>query len=282
MVGSMNAFDAPPSPSSPTAPDWVGVLCDVLRRLRAPDGCPWDREQTHATLKPFLVEECAEALDAIDDGDDAGIRDELGDLLMHIVFHAQIAAETGRFDLQEVARMAVEKMRRRHPHVFGEASATDAAAVEDLWEQIKAEEKPERRRPGVTAAMARIPRHLPALLRAEKIQRKAAKVGFDWHSPEPVLAKIGEELDELRHAFAQQNPQECEEELGDLLFALVNFSRFVSSAPAEELLSRATSKFQRRFAFIEQQLQDRGKTPEACTLDELEALWNEAKRRGIR
>lgn len=260
------------------APCWVAELVEVLRRLRAPEGCPWDRAQTRATLKPFLVEECAELLDAIDAGQDEHIREELGDLLMHLVFHAQLATEAGQFDFQDVARTAVEKMRRRHPHVFGEATAGDVAAVVDLWEQIKSREKPERVS-GPTAAMARIPRHFPALQRAERVQRQAAKVGFDWTTPAPVLAKIEEELGELRQAFAQHHRAECEEEVGDLLFALVNFARFVGEVPAEELLQRATDKFQRRFAFIERRLLAQGRKPEDCPLDELEALWEEAKRR---
>ncbi len=266
-----------PCPSPPLPVDWVAELREVLRRLRAPDGCPWDREQTHASLKPFLVEECAEVLDAVDDGDAAAIREELGDVLMHIVFHAQIAAEAGRFDLQDVARVAVEKMRRRHPHVFGEATAADAAAVAGLWEQIKAREKGQATQVGPAAAMARMPRHFPALHRAEKVQRQAAAVGFDWTAPEPVLAKIDEELAELRQAFAEGSQKDCEEELGDLLFALVNLSRFVSSVPAEELLARATGKFQRRFAHIERRLREQGRAPQECPLAELEVLWIEAK-----
>ncbi len=253
--------------------DWFGELVEILRRLRAPDGCPWDREQTHASLKSHMVEEMAELFDAIDDADDAGMVDELGDLLMHIVFHGRIAADEQRFDIHAVARNACEKMRRRHPHVFGDASAADANAVVDQWEAIKKQEKNAPRR---LSALDGVPRHLPALHRAQKLQKKAAKVGFDWPDVAGVVAKIEEELAEVKAALAAGRNDELGEELGDLLFAVVNLARF-RHLDAEGLLHACNRKFERRFRRVEELAAAAGLRPENCGLEKLDGFWDQAK-----
>lgn len=256
-----------------TIHDSVAELVAIIARLRAPGGCPWDHEQTHESLKPCLVEEVGEFLDALDDGDDAAMAEELGDVLLQIVFHCQIAAETGRFTLQDAARVCCEKMIRRHPHVFGETQIADAAGVLDQWDRIKRDEK---KTVAPESVLSGVPRHLPALQRAQKMQKKAAKVGFDWPSIDGVLAKIEEELAEVRGALAGGDDAKVAEEIGDLMFSVVNLSRF-REHQAEELLHGTVRKFERRFRHIETALRADGRKPEDCTLAELDALWNQAK-----
>ena len=259
---------------TPMEKDWVIELARIMAVLRAPGGCPWDAEQTHASLKPYLAEEAAEVLDAIDEGDDQALADELGDLLLQVVFHCQIAQEEGRFTLQDVARGICEKLRRRHPHVFAEAKADTPQAVLAQWERIKkAERGNESRR---KSAVEGVPRSLPALHRAHKMQKKAASVGFDWPAIEGVMAKIEEELAEVKGALASGDDDAVAAEIGDLLFAVVNLSRFRNRV-AEELLQGTIKKFERRFRRIEEVLAERGLRPEDCSLEELDALWNRAK-----
>ena len=255
--------------------NWISELLKVMDKLLSDQGCPWDREQTHSSLKKFLVEECAELLDSIDDKDDVGICEELGDILMHIVFHANIATREGRFTFDDVAKVITEKMIRRHPHVFGDEKVNHADEVLAVWNRAKAEEKGDR---GFTSILEGIPRHMPALLRARELQRKAAKVGFDWEQPEHVIEKIEEELDELKKAYASGDEKHIEEEIGDLLFAVVNFSRFRKSIPAEELLAQANKKFIDRFQYIEKELEKGGKKLEDASIEEMEEFWNEAKK----
>lgn len=256
------------------AKDYVQELVRILARLRAPDGCPWDAKQTHETLKPYIVEEVAEFLDAVDERDDHGMADELGDVLLQIVFHCQIAEEEGRYDLQKAARLCCEKMIRRHPHVFGGSSVADADGVVAQWEAIKREE---RGGEAPSSAVEGVPRHLPALHRARAIQRKAAKVGFDWPAVDGVLAKIEEELLETRAAIAEGRREAIAEEIGDLLFSVVNLSRFCDECP-EELLHATIRKFERRFRGMEALLAERGMEASGCEIDELEELWQQAKR----
>jgi tetrapyrrole methylase family protein/MazG family protein len=255
--------------------EWIDELQDVLEKLRSPEGCPWDREQTHSSLKEHLIEECAELLDSIDDNDDQGICEELGDVLMHIVFHAKIAEEEGTFTFDDVAREVTEKMVRRHPHVFGEESVSNVDEVMTIWNRAKKKEKGDR---GFTSILDGIPRHMPALLKARELQKKAAKVGFDWKQPEQIIEKIEEELQELKEAMASGDEVHVEEELGDLLFAVVNLSRFRNSTPAEELLARANKKFIQRFQYIERTIEKRGDTLQETSIEEMERLWNEIKR----
>lgn len=252
--------------------DWLQELADIVARLRSPGGCPWDRRQTHASLKRYLVEESAELLDAIDERDDAAIEDELGDLLLQVFLHAQIGAEEARFDVQSAARRICEKMLRRHPHVFGDAEAETPDAVVRQWEEIKREERGGE----PDSALSGIPRHLPALHRAHDVQKKAARVGFDWPDVEGVVAKIEEELDEVREALDAGDSENLAAEIGDLLFAVVNLGRF-RGLLAEELLHGTVRKFERRFQRMESLLGESGKRPEACSLDELDALWEQAK-----
>lgn len=258
--------------SEPNKTDWMEKLIDTLAKLRSPDGCPWDREQTHSSLKEFLIEECAELLDAIDDQDDEGICEELGDILMHIVFHSQIAKDGGRFDFNDVARIETEKMIRRHPHVFADEKAANPDEVLTIWQKVKKQEKGDN-----YSRFERIPRHLPALMRAREYQIKAAKAGFDWDKQEDILEKIAEEVEEIRVAMAQKDEQAIDEEIGDLLFATVNLSRFRKRTPGEELLAKSIHKFQKRFEYIEAELAKQGTSPEASTLEEMEVLWNKAK-----
>ncbi|OGV59119.1 MAG: nucleoside triphosphate pyrophosphohydrolase [Lentisphaerae bacterium GWF2_52_8] len=256
--------------------EWLPKLLEVIAVLRSPEGCPWDREQTHSSLKQFLMEECAELMDAIDDDDAECICDELGDLLMHVVLHSRIAEEQGRFDFNEVARMSTEKMLRRHPHVFGDAKASCSGEVVKLWEEVKKEEK-EGKGKKAESVMDGIPRQLSSLLHAEKIQRRAAKYGFDWSAPEQIVEKIEEELQELRQAMAEGRDEAVDEEIGDLLFAVVNLSRFRKGPSSEDQLTGTIRKFQKRFRHIERRLAENGRNLEEASIDEMEALWQEAK-----
>jgi ATP diphosphatase len=263
----------------------IAALLDIMAALRAPGtGCPWDLEQTFATISPYTIEEAYEVADAVarDDLDD--LRDELGDLLLQVVFHARIAEEQGAFDFGDVVEAITEKLLRRHPHVFGDAGKLSPDEVRGLWERIKAVEKSERAlrrprdtRPSGQGALAGIPPGLPALIRALKLQVKAAQVGFDWGESAPVLAKIREEIDEIAAASDSQDRRQLAGEIGDLLFAVVNLARHFDVDPDAAL--RATNlKFARRFAAIEHALAARGKTPQQSSLTEMDALWEDCKR----
>jgi len=259
-------------------------LLDLMARLRAPDGCPWDREQTPATLKPQLLEECYEVLEAIDSGSQEHLTEELGDLLLHVVFQAQIAQEAGDFTFAEVANGIADKLVRRHPHVFGTEKVADAGSVVTLWHQLKKAEKPERE-----SALDGVPRALPALMRAEALQKKARNVGFDWPDVGGSLEKVREEVIEVTaeiesdFAFTHANESKfaastkTSEELGDLLFSIVNLTRHLK-LNAEELLTAANDKFSRRFRAVEERIKAQGKTMSECTLEELDAAWDEVKK----
>lgn len=245
----------------------------VMARLRAPDGCPWDREQTHATLRESVIEEAYEVAAAIHSGDDVNLREELGDLLLQVVFHAQLASEDGRYDFDAIARGIVEKLVRRHPHVFGAENAADSAAVLVRWEEIKRLEKGSTS----TSALDGVSDGLPALIHAEKVQKKAGKVGFDWSEIPPVVAKIREELAEVEAELVSGNPERLEEELGDLLFATVNLTRKLKVS-AEVALQQATSKFVTRFTQLENLATQRGLKLEDMSLAEMDQLWDEIKK----
>ena len=251
----------------------IQQLRAIVARLRAPDGCPWDQEQTHASLRAGLIEEAYEVVEAINMGDDANLREELGDLLLQPIFHAQIAAEEGRFDLDDVARSIVEKLLRRHPHVFGEDRCADSAEVLRKWDDIKRAEKGWQ----AESALDGISGGLPALMRAEKVQKKAARVGFDWSEAAPVVAKIREELAEVEAELAQGAAPRIEEEIGDLLFSVVNLARKLK-VDGETALQRATDKFSTRFRKVEALARERGIALEKLTLAELDVLWDEVKR----
>ncbi len=250
----------------------VARLQEIVARLRAPDGCPWDREQTHSSLRALLVEECHEVIDAIERADDANLCEELGDLLLHVVMHAQLAGERGAFTLEEIAATICEKMIRRHPHVFGDKLAADSEAVLKQWEQIKREEKGNDG--GLLDGVAR---SLPALLRSQTLQKKAARVGFDWPDVEPVYGKLAEEIGEVREAFEQNDPAAVEAEIGDLLFSAVNLARKLG-VDAETALAGANKRFASRFRHIEQTLRAEGREWEGTSLEELDRLWEQAKR----
>ncbi len=252
-------------------------LLQLMVRLRDPEtGCPWDRQQTYATIVPHTIEEAYEVADAVAREDWAELRFELGDLLFQIVFYARIAEEEGRFNFADVASGIVEKMTRRHPHVFGNARYADAAAQTTAWEQIKAAEKAEKGESS-TSVLDGISLALPGLTRAVKLQKKAAHVGFDWGAAEPVLAKIEEEIGEIRHEIATQAPPErLTDELGDVLFAVANLARHLQLDP-EMALRGTNAKFERRFRQIEGWLAEQGYTPAQSTLTEMDALWDQAK-----
>jgi tetrapyrrole methylase family protein / MazG family protein len=247
-------------------------LVNVMATLRAPGGCPWDREQTRESLKAFLIEETYEVLESLDQGDPGRLQEELGDLLLQVVFHAEVAAELGEFTIREVLAHVTDKLVRRHPHVFGEGRAETAAEVLANWERLKQAE-----RGGVqeASALSGVPRTLPALLRAQRLQDKAARVGFDWGETAAVVRKIEEELTELHDAMADR-PEAVEGELGDLLFSLVNLARFLN-VNAEEALRKCAEKFIRRFRHIETTMAAKGKPLTESTLAEMDALWHEAK-----
>lgn len=262
-------------------------LVELMKKLRAPDGCPWDREQTYATLAPMLLEEAYEAFEAVEEareGNPAELRDELGDLLFQIVFYAQVAAEQGDFSINDVTNAIHEKMVRRHPHVFADTAAADTAAVLRNWEAMKQEE---RRAAGKSEREASlldgVSSKAPALMEAHQLTTKAARVGFDWEKVDDVFAKLEEEIGELRtaiktHALSNSEADHSgvREELGDLLFAVTNIARHLKVEP-EAALKLTNRKFRRRFGFIEAKLSEQGRTFEGTTLDEMEALWQEAK-----
>jgi ATP diphosphatase len=259
----------------------IAALIDIMAALRTPGtGCPWDLEQSFATIAPYTIEEAYEVADAIGRGDFGDLREELGDLLLQVVFHARMAQEQGAFDFGSVVEAITEKLVRRHPHVFGDARGLKVEAVNALWERIKAQEKAERAANGKGAehsgALAGVPVGLPALTRALKLQHKAGKVGFDWNDPRAVLAKIREEADEIEAALDVSGGDAIAGEVGDLLFAVVNLARHVDADP-EAVLRAANAKFERRFAAIERALADVGKSPREATLAEMDALWDAAK-----
>jgi len=267
---TVNALLIPPLPTGTAFEQFQ----EIVAHLRAPDGCPWDKEQTHLTLRKHLIEESYETLDALDAGNPEKMREEFGDLLLQIVLNAQIASECGEFTMTEVIKGIHDKIVRRHPHVFGDVVVNGVGNVLQNWEKIKAAER-ESRGDAEKGLLNGLPGALPALSQAQEFQDRAARVGFDWPEIEGVLDKISEEIDEVRHASDQD---ELTAELGDLFFALVNLARW-KKIDAESALRRTNRKFKGRFAYIEQGSRQMGRTIEDLSLDEMEALWQEAKRK---
>ena len=249
-----------------------GKLCEIVAKLRGPGGCPWDREQTHESLLPALIEEAYEVTEAAREKNDAHFREELGDLLLLVVMHAEIASETDRFNIDDVVRDISEKLIRRHPHVFGTSDARDSGAVLKQWEAIKRDEKKTD-----SHYLASLPKALPALMRAQKAQSKAARVNFDWTDVRDVVAKLEEELRELKQAMASADPARTEEEIGDVLFAIVNLAR-KCRLDAESALQRGTDKFVTRFNRLEDELQRQGKRLCDVDLAKMDAIWDEIKK----
>ena len=249
-------------------------LLTVVATLRGEHGCPWDREQTLHSLKRYVIEESYELVDAVESGDPARHLDELGDVLLQVVLQAQIRSEEGRFKFDDVAGALADKLIRRHPHVYGAARARDSAAVVKNWEIIKAGEK----KSGPRSVVEGIPRHLPALQRAQRIQSRVARVGFDWKRVDAVLEKVEEEIGELRAALKRKNASLVREEIGDLLFTIVNFCRF-RGIEAEEALEQTINKFLARFRHVEARVFAAGRKLTDCTLEELDGYWNDAKRK---
>jgi len=286
VKGASRGSNKPAKPQPSNAGDLFEKLVAVQARLRAPNGCPWDREQTHQTLRTYLVEEAYEILEALDSGDDSKLAEELGDLLLQIVFHSQIAKEEGRFSVSDVIRVIHDKMIRRHPHVFGEVRAKDSAEVLRNWEQIKAQErrlKNETSKSPVNDIAAEpslldgVSRALPATLEGFQLTRKAARIGFDWEDAGGVMDKLAEETEELKNALNSEDEGKIEEELGDLLFAAINLSRFLKTDP-EIALKKANAKFSRRFRAMEKTARASGREFKDLPRGEMETLWNETKR----
>lgn len=257
-------------------------LVSVMARLRAPGGCPWDHEQTYASLAQYLLEEAYETFDAIQEADSTGdttnLREELGDLLLQVVFHSTIAAERGDFTIDDVAAGVAQKLVLRHPHVFGDAKLERAQDVLDNWDALKANErkasgKDEKQKESI---LDDVPLHFPALLEALKLTRRAAKVGFDWEDTDRIFDKLHEEVSELKDAISGTDAEHVAEEIGDLLFVVVNLARRLDIEP-ETALKKTNRKFRKRFKFIEEDLQDRGQTLEDSELSEMDALWDKAK-----
>jgi nucleoside triphosphate diphosphatase len=262
----------------------IATLIEIMAALRTPgSGCPWDLEQSFATIAPYTIEEAYEVADAVARGDLADLREELGDLLLQVAFHARMAEEAEVFDFGDVVHAITTKLLRRHPHVFGDARGLSPDAVKALWERIKAEEKAERAAGGAAnsdspgGALEGVLLALPALTRALKLQAKAGQVGFDWNDPMAVLGKIREETEEIDAEIASGRHDRAAGEVGDLLFAVVNLARHLKVDP-EAALRQANLKFERRFAAIERALAERGKSPQEATLAEMDALWDEAKK----
>jgi ATP diphosphatase len=255
----------------------ISRLLEIMAALRNPNGgCPWDVEQTFATIAPYTIEEAYEVAEAIAENDMASLRDELGDLLLQVVYHAEMARETGAFEFGDVVQAITTKLIRRHPHVFGDADARAAGAAKGQWERIKAEEKRER---GIThdGLLDGVPVAIPALMRALKLQQKAGTVGFDWNDPRAVIAKLREEIGEIEAELDGADSERLEDEMGDLLFAAVNLARHLKVDP-DQALRRTNAKFTRRFGAIETALAAEGRKPADASLDEMEALWQRAKQ----
>ena len=277
----------PAKPKQRTPGEWFEKLVAVQARLRAPNGCPWDREQTHDSLRTYLIEESYEVLEALESGNDAKFAEEMGDLLLQIVFHSQIAQETGRFTVSEVIREIHDKMIRRHPHVFGETHAKDSAEVLRNWEQIKSEERRSKAKKGNADAAGRhekeaslldgVSHALPATLEGFQLTRKASRIGFDWADAGGIFDKLGEETVELQNALKAREQKKMEEELGDLLFATVNLARFLKMDP-EIALKKANAKFSRRFRAMERLAQESGREFKDLPREEMEALWEAGKK----
>jgi len=249
-------------------------LLKIMERLRSPNGCPWDREQTHKSLLPYLIEETYEVVDAVERGIDEELKEELGDLLLQVVFHSQIAKERGAFTIEDVVDSIAKKLVERHPHVFG--GRDDIKSAEDVsreWEKLKEKEGKKRE-----SVLDGIPSSLPALERAYKLQKRAEKVGFDWRSFEGIKEKLLEELDEIESELKKGNREKLEEEVGDFLFMAVNLSRFLGIHP-ETALRKANRKFEERFRFMEKRAKEMGRSLSDMDIDEMEELWQEAKKR---
>jgi tetrapyrrole methylase family protein/MazG family protein len=247
-------------------------LVDIMTLLRSKDGCPWDKVQTSESIKPYLIEETYEVIEAIDEKDPVKMKEELGDLLLQVVFHAQIAKDRGEFDINDVIDKISDKMVSRHPHVFGDAKFETPEEVTKQWQDRKREEGKLK-----DSALEGVPKELPSLLRAHRLQSRAAKVGFDWAKVEDVFGKLDEELEEFKEALEKKDKKEIEDELGDIFFVLVNISRFVG-VNAEEALRKTISKFISRFRYIEMTAADEGRQLSDMTLEDMDALWNEAKK----
>lgn len=251
----------------------VSDLLEIMKILRSPEGCPWDREQTHESIKKSLIEETYEVVEAINKNDKELMTEELGDVLLQVVFHSQIGAENGEFDFSDVCDGICKKLIERHPHVFGDISVKDSGEVLENWEQIKSRTK---HRKTQTDKMLSVPRELPALMRSAKIQEKASKVGFDWEDVSGAFQKLSEESDELKEAVQNNDRENMTEELGDLLFSVVNVSRFIN-VDAEEALTASTDKFLNRFAIVERLAKERNIDMSTSSIEELDSLWDEAK-----
>ncbi len=265
--------------SNTSAGEKFQLLVDLMTRLRAPGGCSWDREQTFDTIKPYLLEETYEVLDAIDARDWQELPGELGDLMLQAVFFSQMAAEENLFRIDDALDAITQKLIRRHPHVFGTETARTGDDVRKIWSEVKAQEREQNPKSEIRnpkSLLKSVPRSLPALVEAQQITSRAATVGFDWPGVTPVLEKLHEELDEFESARRADSPDQLEDELGDLLFVLVNLARFVKVDP-EQALRKTNAKFRRRFGHVEEKLAERGASPADSNIEEMESLWQQAK-----
>ena len=259
---------------NPQNTNQIEALIETVKTLRSPNGCPWDKEQTHQSLRQYLIEEAYETLEALDMNDPKLLKDEMGDLLLQIMLHSQIASENAHFTIYDVAQAINEKLIRRHPHVFGDTKVKDSKEVLINWEQIK------KKKEGKQSVIAGVPKNLPSLQRAARITEKAARVGFDWDKIEDVIAKVEEELAEVKQAIKENNKKEISKEIGDLLFSVSNLARKFELNP-EDCHRETIEKFINRFNYIESHYRDNKLEMENATLTELDALWNEAKKKGL-
>lgn len=248
-------------------------LVEIVRKLRGPDGCPWDHEQTHRSLRPCLLEEAYEVIETLDNDDVVALKGELGDLLLQVVFHSQIATEDGDFDIEDVAQSISDKLVHRHPHVFGSVKVNGSDDVMHNWEQLKRQEKEAAHR---KSTLDGVPQCMPALQRALKVQKKAARVGFDWDNAAGPLAKVWEELEELSEAINTEDREGAEKELGDVLFSVVNYARFLE-IDGESALRETIKRFTKRFSHMEQAIEQQGQSMVDMNIDELEEFWQQAK-----